>query len=69
MAFFLDASYCRHGSQAQAFMVWFQGPDVGFADFLKVIMIVYMSTMLGLFGNFFVQNYMKPKPKSKKATN
>jgi len=49
----------------QSFMVWFQGPDVGFPDWLKVIMIIYMSTMLTLFGNFFYQQYMKPKATKK----
>jgi len=53
----------------QAFYMWSFGPDAGFPDFLKAIIIVYMSTMLFLFGKFFVANYMtKKKPKSAKGT-
>ena len=52
---------------AQSFMSWSQGPDKGFPDWLKAIMIVYMGTMLFLFGRFFVNSYMKPKAKAKKA--
>jgi len=47
----------------QALYQWFLGADVGFPDFLKVIIIVYMWTMLFLFGRFFVANYMTKKPK------
>lgn len=31
------------------------------------ILFYYMFTMLGLFANFFIRNYIAPKPKSKKA--
>lgn len=51
---------------SQAFMVWSHGPDVGYPDFMKLIMIIYMGSMLYLFGKFFVASYMKPKPAAKK---
>ena len=49
---------------SQSFMVWFHGPVHGFPDFLKVIMMFYMGSMLFLFGRFFVKSYMTKKPKS-----
>lgn len=49
---------------SQAFMVWFQGPAHGYPDFMKLIMIGYMGSMLYLFGRFFVASYMSKKPKA-----
>lgn len=42
------------------------GPGAGFPDFLKAIIMLYMGTMLFLFGKFFVANYMTKKPKGSK---
>jgi hypothetical protein len=49
---------------SQPIIAWFTGPACGFPDWLKLVMIAYMVTMLFLFGRFFVASYMTPKPKS-----
>eukprot|EP00164_Ancoracysta_twista_P001896 GFYU01002492.1.p1 GENE.GFYU01002492.1~~GFYU01002492.1.p1 ORF type:complete len:270 (+),score=83.36 GFYU01002492.1:133-942(+) len=47
---------------------WSQGPDCGFPDFAKSVMLFYMISMLVLFGNFFVKSYLsKPKKGDKKS--
>eukprot|EP00732_Lithocolla_globosa_P003780 Lithocolla_globosa_v1_NODE_3176_length_1740_cov_8.779228.p1 type:complete len:309 gc:universal NODE_3176_length_1740_cov_8.779228:1029-103(-) len=45
--------------------------DIPYPYFLSRILFVYMLSLLALFGNFFLQNYMKSKEekKSKKKTN
>jgi elongation of very long chain fatty acids protein 4 len=53
---------------SQSFLSWFQGPEYGFPDWMKLVMIGYMGTMLILFGKFFVASYMTPKkPSAKKS--
>lgn len=48
----------------QSYIAWTSGPTCGY-DFVKAILIVYMASMLLLFGNFFVQKYLNPPSKLK----
>jgi hypothetical protein len=52
---------------AQSFMSWSSGATNGYPDFMKVIMMVYMGSMLTLFGNFFIKQYMSKPKKEKKG--
>jgi elongation of very long chain fatty acids protein 4 len=45
----------------QSIIAWTVGPDCGYPDFLKLIMIFYMVTMLVLFGRFYINSYLTPK--------
>ena len=47
----------------QSYLAWTYGPGCGTPDWAKVVLIVYMGTMLALFGQFFVNKYLKPAPK------
>ena len=38
-----------------------------YPKWLSKLIVVYMVTLLILFGNFFAKKYLKPKPKSKKV--
>jgi hypothetical protein len=40
---------------AQSLLSYRIGPTCGSPDFAKVLMIVYMGSMVALFGNFFLQ--------------
>lgn len=40
---------------------YYTGPDCGVPDFLKVLQVFYMFTMIGLFSNFYVKSYSAPK--------
>jgi len=52
----------------QSAIGWASGPSCGF-DYAKALLIVYMGSMLALFGNFFVQSYMvKPKRSAKETS-
>lgn len=42
---------------AHSIMAWFKSSDCGFADWHKLIMVLYMVSMLTLFGNFFLKQY------------
>jgi hypothetical protein len=44
---------------AQSAIGWHLGPDCGMYDWEKLVLILYMVTMLVLFGQFFVNKYMK----------
>jgi len=52
---------------AQNILNWRAGVNVGEPDFGKVAMIVYMSTMIILFSNFFIRSYLTPKDKAAKG--
>jgi len=40
---------------AQSLLAYRVGPTCGSPDFAKVLMIIYMGSMITLFGNFFLQ--------------
>lgn len=40
------------------------GPTCGSPDFAKVLMIIYMGSMVALFGHFFLQKYVLQRPSS-----
>jgi len=42
---------------AQACLMWFMGPEYGYPDFLKIVMLIYMATMIYLFGSFAMRKY------------
>eukprot|EP01038_Epipyxis_sp_PR26KG_P005466 gene5466-7569_t len=46
---------------AQSLISYIIGPECGSPDFAKVLMIVYMGSMVALFGNFFLQKYVLGK--------
>eukprot|EP01060_Flectonema_neradi_P030495 TRINITY_DN4452_c0_g1_i1.p1 TRINITY_DN4452_c0_g1~~TRINITY_DN4452_c0_g1_i1.p1 ORF type:complete len:364 (+),score=59.90 TRINITY_DN4452_c0_g1_i1:494-1585(+) len=46
----------------QSYVAYTAGPDCGAPDFAKFIMILYMISMLVLFGNFFLRKYVLRKP-------
>ena len=39
------------------------GPDCGFPDWYKIVMMGYMTSMLVLFMDFYLKSYTKPKGK------
>ena len=41
----------------QAFLMWFSGPECGYPDWTKAMMIAYQTSMLVLFGQFFAASY------------
>eukprot|EP01034_Spumella_vulgaris_P022798 gene22798-28960_t len=47
---------------AQSLMSYRLGPQCGSPDFAKVLMIVYMGSMVALFSNFFLQKYILRRP-------
>lgn len=49
----------------QYVLAWVKGSDCGVPDWYKIVMIAYMTCMLGLFANFFVHSYSKPKEKAR----
>jgi len=49
----------------QACMMLAKGPGCGYPDWTKVLMVAYQSSMLVLFGNFFMQSYVKKDSKGK----
>ena len=67
-AFGVDAWWKRHltalqlvqftAVMAQSVLAALRGPACGFPEWLKVIMVAYQLTMLGLFGAFFVSSYL-----------
>ncbi|CAM9542259.1 unnamed protein product, partial [Discosporangium mesarthrocarpum] len=42
----------------QSAVAFYEGPDCGSPDFVKVILLLYMGSMLGLFGFFFGRRYL-----------
>jgi len=50
---------------AQNVIAWVKGPSCGGPDFGKALLIAYMASMLYLFGNFFVNRYIKTEQKIK----
>lgn len=48
---------------SQNIIGWKSGSACGQPDFAKVLLTGYMASMLVLFGNFFVRNYIVPKKK------
>ena len=46
----------------QSYVAFTAGPECGAPDFAKLIMILYMISMLVLFGNFFLRKYVLRKP-------
>lgn len=46
----------------QSYLAWSVGPSCGAPDWAKVLMILYMGSMLGLFGHFFFYKYVLRKP-------
>ena len=38
------------------------GPTCGSPDFAKILMIIYMGSLIALFGHFFIQKYIFQKP-------
>jgi len=53
---------------AQATLMWTRGPACGYPDWMKAGMLLYQTSMLFLFGKFFLANYAaRPKPKGKNA--
>lgn len=40
-------------------MAWWRGPNCGLSDWTKSMLIFYMGTMLILFGNFYVNKYVR----------
>jgi elongation of very long chain fatty acids protein 4 len=46
----------------QSFLAYREGADCGAPDWAKLLMLGYMSSMLVLFGNFFLQRYVLSKP-------
>ena len=51
------------GVMAQSIYSAWRGQGCGFPDWLKVVMIAYQLTMLGLFGAFFVSSYLGARAK------
>jgi hypothetical protein len=47
---------------AQSLLSYRVGPTCGSPDFAKVLMILYMGSMVALFGNFFLQRYVLRRP-------
>jgi len=47
----------------QSIAMYFNGSACGFPDWLKIVMIGYMASMLVLFGRFYVAAYLTPKTK------
>ena len=37
--------------------MWFSGPECGYPDWTKAMMIAYQTSMLVLFGQFFAASY------------
>ena len=50
---------------AQARLMWARGPECGYPDWTKALMLLYQVSMLALFGNFFVHAYSGSKSKGK----
>eukprot|EP01064_Diplonema_japonicum_P021335 TRINITY_DN30864_c0_g1_i1.p1 TRINITY_DN30864_c0_g1~~TRINITY_DN30864_c0_g1_i1.p1 ORF type:complete len:368 (+),score=37.97 TRINITY_DN30864_c0_g1_i1:58-1161(+) len=48
----------------QSYVAYQSGPSCGAPDFAKILMVMYMMSMLILFGNFFVRKYVLKKPAS-----
>eukprot|EP01059_Diplonema_ambulator_P006634 TRINITY_DN16285_c0_g1_i1.p1 TRINITY_DN16285_c0_g1~~TRINITY_DN16285_c0_g1_i1.p1 ORF type:complete len:385 (+),score=126.48 TRINITY_DN16285_c0_g1_i1:66-1157(+) len=48
----------------QSYIAYQSGPACGAPDFAKVLMILYMCSMLILFGNFFFRKYILRKPQA-----
>ena len=46
---------------AQVVAGWVAGSDVSYPDWCKMMLFLYMVTMLVLFGRFYVKSYGKPK--------
>lgn len=46
----------------QSYLAYRSGPECGAPDWAKLLMILYMASMLVLFGNFFMQRYIFNKP-------
>lgn len=51
----------------QAGLMWARGPECGYPDWTKAMMIVYQTSMLYLFGSFFTASYGGAKKGAKKA--
>jgi len=47
---------------AQSLLSYRIGPTCGSPDFAKLLMIVYMGSMVALFSNFFLQRYILQRP-------